>query len=89
VRGEEFEERFRAEFHRSFPQVQWSFEAGDILSQVMSFGSPTPVEVAVQGPNLAADRGHIEKIRKELAKIPCLRDLRMPTLSIKPILRPR
>ena len=29
-----------------------SFEAGDIVSQVMSFGSPTPIEVAVQGVSL-------------------------------------
>jgi multidrug efflux pump subunit AcrB len=49
VRGEVFQERFRADFHRAFPQVSCTFEAGDIISQVMSFGSPTPVEVAVQG----------------------------------------
>ena len=35
----------------------------------MSFGSPTPVEVAVQGPSLAADRAFAEKVRAELAKI--------------------
>ena len=31
-------------FVESLPQMQVSFEAGDIVSQVMSFGSPTPVE---------------------------------------------
>ena len=36
----------------------------------MSFGSPTPIEVAVQGPSLAANRALAEKIRAELAKIP-------------------
>ena len=35
------------------PACQVSFEAGDIVTQVMSFGSPTPVEVAVQGVSLA------------------------------------
>ena len=34
-------ERLRARFHRDLPDVQISFEAGDIVSQVMSFGSPT------------------------------------------------
>ena len=32
------------------PDMSFSFEAGDIIGQVMSFGSPTPMEVAVQGP---------------------------------------
>jgi multidrug efflux pump subunit AcrB len=71
------------------PQVSCSFEAGDIISQVMSFGSATPVEVAVQGPSLAVDRSHAEKIRGEMAKIGCLRDLQYaapldyPTLDVK------
>src|SRR5207244_46765 len=47
----------------------------DIISQVMSFGSPTPIEVAVQGPALAASRGFAEKVRAELVKIQALRDL--------------
>ena len=41
----------------------------------MSFGSPTPVEVAVTGPNLADNRAYAEKVRDELAKVPSLRDL--------------
>ena len=40
-----------------------SFEAADIVSQVMSFGSPTPVEVAVQGSSLANDYGYAQKVR--------------------------
>ena len=41
----------------------------------MSFGSPTPVEVAVQGLNLQQNREHAEKTRAALAKLPFLRDL--------------
>src|SRR5205814_1392255 len=52
--GEDLREKIRARLARDLPNVQISFEAGDIVSQVMSFGTPTPVEVAVQGPNLAA-----------------------------------
>ena len=42
---------------------QISFEAGDIVSQVMSFGSPTPIEVAVQGINLQDDYEYAQKVR--------------------------
>jgi multidrug efflux pump subunit AcrB len=41
----------------------------------MSFGSPTPIEVDVQGPDLAANRDFAQKVQRELAKIPALRDL--------------
>jgi multidrug efflux pump subunit AcrB len=55
--------------------VQFSFEPSDIVSRVMSFGSPTPVEVAVSGPNLAANRAFADKLRTVLTRIPSLRDL--------------
>jgi multidrug efflux pump subunit AcrB len=41
----------------------------------MNFGAPTPVEVAVNGPNLQDDRAFAEKVRAELGTISALRDL--------------
>jgi multidrug efflux pump subunit AcrB len=55
--------------------IKLSFEPSDIVNEVMSFGSPTPVEVAVSGPKLADDRAYAEKVRNELQKIPSLQDL--------------
>ncbi|MGH9658499.1 MAG: efflux RND transporter permease subunit, partial [Bryobacteraceae bacterium] len=75
LRGEALKERLRQKLAAALPDTRISFEAGDIVSQVMSFGSPTPVEVAVQGPNLANIRTFAEKVRAELAKAPSLRDL--------------
>ncbi|PYT28067.1 MAG: acriflavin resistance protein [Acidobacteria bacterium] len=75
LRGEELKERLRQRFAKDLPNVEVSFEAGDIISQVMSFGSPTPIEVALQGPSLADNRAFAEKVRTELAKISNLRDL--------------
>ncbi len=75
VRGDALREALRRRLHEALPDTSFSFEAGDIVSQVMSFGSPTPIEVAVQGPNLAANRAFAEKVRIELAKIGALRDL--------------
>src|SRR5260370_8868044 len=75
LRGEDLKERLRQRFAKDLPNVGVSFEAGDIISQVMSFGSPTPIEVALQGPNLADNRVFADKVRAELAKISNLRDL--------------
>ncbi|PYR28909.1 MAG: acriflavin resistance protein, partial [Acidobacteria bacterium] len=72
---EELKEQLRRDFKKALPDVAVSFEAADIISQVMSFGSPTPIEVAVQGPALPATRAFAEKLRVELVKIDALRDL--------------
>ena len=43
------------------PDVRFSFEAGDIVSQVLNFGAPTPINVTVSGKNLDRDaRLHAE-----------------------------
>ena len=45
-----------ASWPRGMPELRLSFEPADIINEVMSFGSPTPIEVAVSGPNLADNR---------------------------------
>ncbi|MBM3459856.1 MAG: efflux RND transporter permease subunit, partial [Armatimonadetes bacterium] len=72
---EPLKERLRQELARRLPDVRVSFEPSDLVGQVMSFGSPTPIEIAVAGPSLEDDRAHAEKIRHALAAIPALRDL--------------
>lgn len=76
VPGDEtLREHIRSALHQSLPQMQISFEAGDIISQVMNFGSPTPVNVAVQGPALEDDFAFAQKVQEQLKKLPFLRDL--------------
>ncbi|HZI80084.1 MAG TPA: efflux RND transporter permease subunit [Vicinamibacterales bacterium] len=69
------QERLRTEFRARFPEAQFSFEPGDIVSRIMNFSAPTPVEVAVMGPDFAASRGYAATVRGELARIASLRDL--------------
>ena len=72
-----FEEKLRQALPAKFPGCSFSFEPGDIVSQIMNFGAPTPVEVAVTGPDFAAVRAYTEKLHDELSKVPALRDLRI------------
>jgi multidrug efflux pump subunit AcrB len=89
LRGEALRDRLREQFREKLPGIDVSFEAGDIVSQIMSFGSGSDIEVAIQGFNLDANRAHAEKIRAELAKISSLRDLQYgqpldyPTLNVE------
>ncbi len=73
--SETTKEDLRQKLSAALPGVTFSFEPGDIISQVLSFGSATPIEVAVQSPSLPDNRAFAEKIRVELAKLTSLRDL--------------
>lgn len=75
IKIEELKQKLRTKLAAAMPDVRASFEPADIVNEVMSFGSPTPVEVAVAGPNLAESRVYADKIRAEMAKIPSLVDL--------------
>jgi multidrug efflux pump subunit AcrB len=68
-------ERLRQRIAMDLPDVQVSFEPADIVSRVMSFGAPTPIEVAVSGPSLDNDRAFAEKVRQKLGTLPSLRDV--------------
>src|SRR6266496_1036054 len=75
IRIEELKERLRKKFAAQLAEVSFSFEPSDIVSRVMSLGAPTPIEVAVSGPNLSANREFAEKVRDTLRNIPTLRDV--------------
>jgi multidrug efflux pump subunit AcrB len=86
---ERMREDLRSAFRRDMPEMQMSFEAGDIISQVMSFGSSTPVQIDVQGVDLDQDYGYLSKVEAELRKLDFLRDIsivqpqKYPTVDVK------
>ncbi|HET8696448.1 MAG TPA: efflux RND transporter permease subunit, partial [Gammaproteobacteria bacterium] len=88
VSTDALEERLRQRFAAELPDVSFSFEPADIVSQVMSLGSSTPIEVAVSGATLDVNRQFAARVRDRLAKIPALRDVRFgqsldyPTLDV-------
>jgi len=75
IRTSDFKEKLRQKIVAELPSLTVSFEAGDIVSQVMNFGAPTPVEVAVAGSNFDDDRRFAAKVIQKMRAIPCLRDV--------------
>jgi multidrug efflux pump subunit AcrB len=72
-----FEEALRQRFAHRFPHATFSFEPGDIVSRIMNFGAPTPVEVAIASPDFAATQAFAKKVQGQLAGIETLRDLQI------------
>ena len=89
IKVEEFKERLREVLSKELPDVRLSFEPQDIVSRVMSFGSPTPIEVAVSGPSIGNSKEHAEKLLARLQQIPALRDVQIaqtldaPTVNVQ------
>lgn len=90
VSVEHLQSRLRDELARTMPNVRASFEPGDIINEIMSFGSPTPIEVAViGGQDPARVKAYLEHVRRNLAAIPAIRDLQSgqsldyPTIEVE------
>lgn len=71
------QERLRRAFAAALPGVRASFEPNDLVSRVMSLGSPTPIEVAVSGPDFGAVRAHARRALAALGAVPTLRDAQL------------
>jgi multidrug efflux pump subunit AcrB len=79
-------ERLREQLPTLAPGTIVAFEPADIVSQVMSFGASTPIEVAVSGADFAASRKYAEQLRNKIAEIPTLRDVQFAQLLASPSL---
>lgn len=88
IKLDDFKEKLRHVVAKEIPDLEIAFEPGDIISKVMNFGAPAPIEVAVTGLDLTKDRAYTEKVLAEMRRIEMLRDLRIeqpldyPTLNI-------
>ncbi len=85
---EDLKEQLRTSLKKEIPDASLSFEPADLVGQVMSLGTNNPVEVVVQGKNMAQSRDIASKLKSSLAGISYLRDLQIaqpldyPTLQI-------
>ncbi|MBU6453454.1 MAG: efflux RND transporter permease subunit [Cyanobacteria bacterium REEB67] len=83
------EEKLRKQFKEQLDNVDVTFEAGDIVNKVMNFGSPTPLQVDVDGPNFEKDEEYAARLTDAMSKISYLRDVTViqpldyPTLNVK------
>ncbi|MGO9465385.1 MAG: efflux RND transporter permease subunit [Isosphaeraceae bacterium] len=79
----------QVEAERQARLASFGFQPGDIVTNVMSFGSLTPIAVRVVGTDLKMVRQHAEKIVAAMKRIPFLRDVQFeqtldyPTIEVE------
>jgi multidrug efflux pump subunit AcrB len=74
----------RTALPQSFPGSTFSFLPADIVSQVLNFGSPAPIDVQVAGPDKARDEAYAAELRRRIAAIPGAADVRLQQSSHYP-----
>ena len=70
----------------SFPDIIFSFPPADIVSQILNFGAPAPIDIQIRGNNLAANFEYANKMLKAIKQVPGVADARIQQSSKSPIL---
>ncbi|MHB1205679.1 MAG: efflux RND transporter permease subunit [Rhodospirillaceae bacterium] len=79
--------RLREELPRDFPSATFSFLPADIVSQILNFGAPAPIDIQVTGNNGAANQEYAAKILRELKGVTGIADARIQQPTSYPELR--
>jgi multidrug efflux pump subunit AcrB len=69
--------QMREELPRRFPGITFSFLPADIISQILNFGTPAPIDLQIRGPNLAENYAYAQKLVRLLRYVPGLADVRI------------
>jgi multidrug efflux pump subunit AcrB len=78
----------RFQLPRRFPGVTFYFLPADIVTQILNFGLPSPIDVQIEGNDVVASQRIAEKIMAQMRQIPGIADLRVqqpldyPTLEV-------
>jgi multidrug efflux pump subunit AcrB len=74
---EEFVRLLRSSLPREFPGIDFYFLPDDIVSQILNFGLPAPIDVQIVGKNVEANRELADRIMNQMRRVPGIADLRI------------
>jgi multidrug efflux pump subunit AcrB len=67
----------REELPARFPGVTFSFVPADIISQILNFGTPAPIDLQIRGPRLQENFAFAQELLRRLRHVPGLADARI------------
>jgi len=80
-------QQIREQLPREFPGSSFYFQSADIVSQVLNFGVPSPVDIQVEGPNLDQSYQIAQQLQEEIRKVPGAVDVHIKQAIRYPALR--
>ncbi|HEX4783915.1 MAG TPA: efflux RND transporter permease subunit [Candidatus Sulfotelmatobacter sp.] len=85
---EELVRQLRQALPRNFPGVEFFFQPADIVTQILNFGLPAPIDIQVTGADLRGNYEIAQQIANQLRRVPGTADvhvqqmLDLPTLHL-------
>ena len=77
----------RRRLPREFPGVQFFFQPADIVTQILSFGTPAPIDIQILGQDQEANYEVGQKLAREIRHIPGATDVHVQQAFDAPTLR--
>ncbi len=74
---EEYIRELREKLPHEFPGVSFAFLPADIVSQILNFGSPAPIDIQVRGANTAGNFKYAGDLLRRIKLIPGVADARI------------
>jgi multidrug efflux pump subunit AcrB len=78
--------RLRSELPRRFPGTSFSFLPADIVSQILNFGAPAPIDLQIRGNDLGADFAYANKLLAQVRHVTGVADARIQQSAGQPTL---
>jgi multidrug efflux pump subunit AcrB len=78
----------REQLPRQFPGVSFAFLPADMVSQILNFGAPAPIDLQIVGSDVQANRKYANALLARIKQIPGIADARIqqafdqPTLNV-------
>jgi multidrug efflux pump subunit AcrB len=75
----------RRQLPERFPGFTFSFLPADIISQILNFGAPSPIDVQVRGSDLKANFEHANRLLARIRQVPGIVDARIQQSRSAPV----
>src|ERR1700685_2191891 len=73
----DYVQRLRETLPREYPGVTFYFLPSDIVTQVLNFGLPAPVDIQIEGADIEGNREVAARMLQEIERIPGIADARI------------
>jgi CzcA family heavy metal efflux pump len=73
----DYVQRLREELPREFPGTTFYFLPSDIVTQVLNFGLPAPIDVQIEGADIDGNHQVATRMLHEIAEVPGVADARI------------
>jgi multidrug efflux pump subunit AcrB len=86
--SDDYIKKMREQLPRQFPGTTFAFLPADIVSQVLNFGVPAPIDLQLVGDNVQANRAYADELLTKIKLVPGIADARIqqayqqPTLNV-------